>query len=146
MSKTFYAGTFNPFTIGHKSIVDRALTIFDTVTIGVGYNVRKPESKEDTDRRADAIREIFAEEPRVEVVCYGTLTTEAAKAAGADSLLRGVRNCTDFDYERSIAEVNRRLSGLDTILLFSLPEHDCISSSMVRELRAFGADTTPYLP
>lgn len=146
MSTPFYAGTFNPFTIGHKSIVDRALTIFDRVIIGVGYNIHKPASASDADRRAVAIREIFAAEPRVEVVCYGTLTTEAARKAGADLLLRGVRSCTDFEYERNIAEVNRRLSGMETLIMLSLPEHDCISSSVVRELQSFGADTTPYLP
>lgn len=146
MSTAFYAGSFNPFTIGHRSIVERALTIFDRVVIGVGYNIHKPTAAQDADSRAESIGRLFASEPRVEVVSYGTLTTEAAIANGAGVLLRGARNSTDFEYERNIAEVNRRLSGLETVIMLSLPEHDCISSSMVRELRSFGADTTPYLP
>ncbi len=146
MSIPFYAGTFNPFTIGHKSIADRALAIFGGLVIGVGYNVRKPESASDAKERSESIRKLFGDDKRVKVVCYGTLTTEAAREAGADILLRGVRSSSDFEYERNIAEVNRRISGIETIIMLSLPEYDCVSSSVVRELQAFGADASQFLP
>lgn len=146
MSKAFYAGTFNPFTIGHKSIVDRALRIFDEVIIGVGYNIHKASAAVDAAARAAEIAKLYSSEPRVSVVSYGGLTTDIASEYVANVLIRGVRSSSDFEYERNIAEVNRRISGLETMLMFSLPEHDCISSSMVRELSAFGADTSPFLP
>lgn len=146
MSKAFYAGSFNPFTIGHDSIVTRALEIFDGVVIGVGYNLSKPEAEGVASKRADSIRKLYAANPKVEVVCYSTLTTEAAKANGATVLLRGVRDCADFEYERNMADINRRLSGMDTVILLALPELAAVSSSVVRELEAFGADVAPYLP
>lgn len=146
MSKAFYAGTFNPFTIGHQSIVNRALAIFDEIIIGVGYNVNKEGASSSASQRAREIANLFASNPKVRVVCYSSLTTEAALANGANILLRGVRDCADFEYERNIAEVNRKLSGLETIIMFSLPELACVSSSMVRELEAFGADISSFLP
>lgn len=146
MPTPFFAGTFNPFTKGHKSIVDRSLSIFGRVIIGVGYNISKPGSESDAHTRADIIARIFSTEPGVEVCCYSGLTTEAAHSHGADILLRAARNCSDFEYERAMADINRRLSGMETLIMFSLPEYENISSSIVRELNHFGADTTPFLP
>lgn len=146
MSKAFYAGTFNPFTIGHKSIVDRALTIFDEVIVGVGYNVNKRGAEEDATSRVANIAEIYSSEPRVKAVCYNTLTTIAAKDIGANVLLRGIRDCADFEYEKNMAEVNRKISGLETVIMLALPEYSCVSSSMVRELQSFGTDISEFLP
>ena len=131
---------------GHKSIADRALAIFSRVIIGVGYNIAKPGSENDAHARADAIARIYRDDPRVEVCCYTGLTTDAARSHGADTLLRAVRNYTDFEYERDMAGINRRLSGMETLIMFSLPEYENISSSIVRQLGHFGADTTPFIP
>jgi pantetheine-phosphate adenylyltransferase len=82
----------------------------------------------------------------VKVITYSTLTVDAAKSEGAKFLLRGVRSTRDFEYERDLADVNRRLSGIETVLLYSLPELSAISSSLVRELQSYGKDTSSLLP
>ncbi len=141
-----FAGSFNPFTIGHASIVERGLQIFDRLVIGIGINAEKPESKACGEQRAAQIRNIYAHEPRVKVITYSTLTVDAAKSEGAKFLLRGVRSTRDFEYERDLADVNRRLSGIETVLLYSLPELSAISSSLVRELQSYGKDISSLLP
>lgn len=140
----FFAGSFNPFTIGHASIVERALALFDRVVVGIGYNEQKPAGG--IEARLEAIRAVYADEPRVEVMAYSGLTIDAAKKAGCVALLRGVRTAADFEYERTLADANRHLSGLETVLLYSLPELAWVSSSAVRELAHNGVDITPYLP
>ena len=138
-----YAGTFNPFTIGHKSIVDRLLAMGERVVIGIGHNPDKPDLG--IERRLEDIREIYRENPRVEVAKYVGLTVDFARACGADYMVRGVRNSTDFEYERNLAEINLRISGVETLLMPSLPELGFVSSSMVRELRANGRDATEFI-
>lgn len=146
MTTAYYAGSFNPFTIGHKSIVDRAIRIFDKIVIGVGFNLNKPESETAACQRASEIAKLFANDTRIKVETYNCLTVQAAKKVGASVLLRGVRNCADFEYEQQIAQVNRRLSGIETLIMFALPEDACVSSSMVRELQEFGQDVSQFLP
>ncbi|MDE6240114.1 MAG: pantetheine-phosphate adenylyltransferase [Muribaculaceae bacterium] len=141
----FFAGSFDPFTIGHASIVERALKLFDAVVIGIGINPLKT-SEVETGRRAKFIVRLYENDPRVSVLTYTGLTTDAALQAGASCLLRGVRSVKDFEYERDMADINRQLSGLETVLLYSLPEYAAISSSMVRELQTFGKDISRYLP
>lgn len=144
-SKTaLYPGSFRPFTIGHKSIVDRALRICDSVVIAIGYNPEKDSG--DTERRADEIKHIFAGDNRVKVVAYHGLTVDFARRCGADFMIRGVRSVADYEYERNLAEVNLRISGLETLLMPALPELACVSSSMVRELAANGYDVSEFLP
>ncbi len=145
MKKAFYAGSFNPFTIGHADIVERGLAHFDAIVIGIGMNVAKM-TGEQVSERLDPIRSLYAGNDRVEVVAYSTLTTEAALKYEADVLLRSVRDIADFEYERNLADVNRRISGLDTFILTARPELACISSSMVRELRHFGFPTDEFIP
>lgn len=142
----FYAGSFNPFTIGHYSIVERGLEVFDRIVIGVGYNMSKPGAETAAEDRVKEINRLFASNDRVICTAYVGLTTEAAKTYSATALLRGVRGVADFEYERTLADVNRRISGLETVLLLTLPEHSFISSSVVRELAHFGEDVTPFLP
>lgn len=140
--KTFFAGSFNPFTVGHASVVERALAMgFSQVVIGVGHNSAKP-----SNGRAEAIRQLYAGEPRVTVVEYSGLTADAASASGADCLLRAVRSVRDYEYERDLADANRALAGLETVLLPALPGQAWVSSSLVRELEALGRDTTALLP
>jgi pantetheine-phosphate adenylyltransferase len=141
-----FAGSFNPFTIGHASIVERGLGLFDRIVIGIGVNAQKPESKVDGEKRVAEINKLYANEPRVEVMTYSTLTVDAAESVGAKFLLRGVRSVRDFEYERDLADVNRRLSGIETVLLYALPELSAISSSVVRELKSYGKDVSNLVP
>ena len=139
-----FPGSFNPFTIGHKSIVVRALGIFDRVVVAVGHNIDKP--GDDTARRIEAIRRAVRDNSRVEVTSYSGLTAEFVKRIEASTILRGVRNIADFEYERNLADVNKEILGVETVLMFSLPECSYISSSMVRELAANGHDVSSLLP
>lgn len=141
-----FAGSFDPFTVGHASVVDRALPLFDRLVIAVGINAEKTSAASAADRLA-AIRAVYDGDPRVEVIaCSGELTVDLARRIGARWLLRGVRSVRDFEYERDMADLNRRLSGIETLILFSLPEHGAVSSSVVRELASYGRDVTPFLP
>lgn len=140
-----FPGTFDPFTTGHASIVERGLRIFDRVVIAIGINAKKID-QEDAAARTAAIAAIYADCPRVEVTHYTGLTVDAAAAAGADFLLRGIRSVTDFEYERELADINRQLSGIETVLLYSLPGLASVSSSMVRELAGYGRDVSTYIP
>lgn len=144
--KALFAGSFDPFTRGHQSIVDRTLkSVADEVIVAVGVNYVKKNlySVED---RISAIEKVYADEPRVKVLSYEGLTTDFAKTVGADFLVRGVRSASDFEFERNIADVNKRLTGIETILLFTEPELSCVSSSVVRELISYGKDVKDFLP
>lgn len=144
MSIAFFAGSFNPFTIGHASVVERALPLFDRIIIGIGSNAEKA----DEHNNLNAIRE-FAKRfnGKVDAVSYnGMLTVDAARHFGADCLLRGVRSVKDFEYERDLADINRRIGAMETVILFALPDHGAISSSVVRELASYGRDTSDFLP
>lgn len=141
-----FPGTFNPFTRGHKSIVERTLhSLADEVVIAIGKNSEK-QGEPSVEQRLAAIRSIFEDEGRVRVEAYDTLTADYARAVGADFIVRGVRSIRDYEYERDIADVNRRLSGVETVLLYSEPELAAISSSIVRELKSYNKDVTEYLP
>lgn len=146
MATAFFAGSFNPFTRGHASIVARALPLFDSIIIGIGVNAEKPDSADEGESRAEAIRALYADEPRVRVVVYDTLTVDAARRAGATVLLRGVRSVADFEYERTMAALNRRIGDMETLLLFAEPDLECVSSSIVRELQSYGRDVSDFLP
>ena len=140
-----FPGSFDPFTVGHASIVRRALPLFDKIIIAVGINEAK-KTLLPVDERVAAIRKVYAAEPKVAVESYSTLTIDFAKAKGAHFILRGLRSVRDFEYERDIAEMNSRISGIETVLLFTEHQYACISSSAVRELIAFGKDVSNYLP
>ena len=140
-----FAGSFDPFTTGHASIVERALPLFDRIVIGIGRSPDKTATAA-AERRLIAIRELYAGNPRVEVASYEGLTADFARECGAAWLLRGVRSVADFEAERNLADINRRISGIETLLLPALPELGYVSSSMVRELSRYGADTSEFLP
>lgn len=139
-----FPGSFNPFTRGHESLVTRALSICDGVTIAIGINIEKMNA--DTESRVRAIRDLYAGDPRIDVVTYSELTGELAKRLGCAFILRGVRNTSDFEYEMNMADTNRRLFGIETVLLPALPELAWISSSTARELERFGHDISELLP
>lgn len=140
-----FPGSFDPFTRGHQAIVERALPMFDKLVIAIGIN-RAKKSWMPVDERLGRLRVLYANEPRIEVVTYETLTMDLAKQYGAKYILRGVRSVTDFEYERTIADVNRRIAGLETIFLISDADTSHISSSLVRELASFGHAVSDLLP
>lgn len=141
-----FVGSFDPFTVGHDSIVTRALGLFDRLVIGVvGDQVHKPDMAPATERM-QAIQELYAEEPRIAVKPYYGLAVDFAKEEGAQYIVKGVRSVKDFEYEREQADINRQISGIDTILLFAEPLYASVSSSVVRELQHFGRDVSEFLP
>ena len=144
--KALFAGSFNPFTIGHESIVKRTLCFADEVIIAIGINNAKENPKTETEERILTIRSYFTDEPRVTVLAYEGLTVDFARQMQADVMVRGVRSVKDFEYEREMADVNRKISGMETILLFSEPELSAVSSSIVRELKAHGKNISKCLP
>lgn len=147
MTKVFFPGSFNPFTIGHLSVLERALKLFDNVVVGIGYNPSKPQSSADAEMRAESLRLTLAPlSDRVEVTVFDGATVQACRKHAATAILRGVRSVADFEYERTMADVNRRIAGIDTVILFALPEHSMVSSSIVRELIQLGMDVSELLP
>ncbi|MCM8871790.1 MAG: pantetheine-phosphate adenylyltransferase [Paludibacteraceae bacterium] len=145
MKKAIFPGSFDPFTIGHYSVVKRGLELFDHITIGVGSNCSK-KSFFTLEKRLDIIRQAFHDEPRVSVKAYDSLTIDFAKEEEADFILRGVRSANDFEYEKSIADINKRLSSIETMLLFTEPQHSAVSSTIVRDLLSYGKEVAEFLP
>lgn len=143
--RAIFPGSFDPFTIGHYDIVMRGLDLFDEIVIGIGHNSQK-RSTFPLDQRIQAIQQAFSNEPRIRVEAYEGLTIDFATTHHAQFILRGVRSVQDFEYERSIAEANRQLCGIETILLYTRPEYAHISSSLVRELLTYSKDVSAYLP
>lgn len=139
-----FPGSFNPFTIGHANIVSRSLKMFDKVIIGIGINCEKPQ-----DNITENLKEIetkYADEPRVKVITYSTLTADVVEKENATCIIRGIRNDVDLKYESEIAQVNYTLFKVETIFLLASPELKEISSSIVRELQKFGKNITDLLP
>lgn len=142
--KLLFAGSFDPFTVGHKAIVERALPLCDELVIGIGYNEKKRYDWA-PDTREEAIKKLFQGEGKIKVALYQGLTSAFAKEIEADFLLRGVRNIQDFEYERNLADANREVFGIETIFLLSEPSFSFISGSMVRELMHNGYDVKKYI-
>ena len=145
MKRAIFPGTFDPFTIGHYSVVKRALTFMDEIIIGIGINDSK-RTWFPTDKRVEMVKKLYADEPRVRVEAYDNLTVDFAIQHDADFIIRGIRTVRDFEYEETIADINRKLAGIETILLFTEPELTSVSSTIVRELLHYGKDVTPFLP
>ncbi len=140
----FYPGSFNPFTVGHADIVRRALTVCDRLVVALGHNPAK--KGYDASELAGRIRDIYADEPRVSVLVYDGLSAHAAREAGASFMIRGVRSSADFEFERTLAETNLKVFGIETLLMPATPELAFVSSSMVRELQSFGQDASEFIP
>jgi pantetheine-phosphate adenylyltransferase len=146
MKSGVFVGSFDPFTIGHDSIVTRALGLFDRLVIGVvGDQVHKPDMAPATERMK-AIQELYADEARIEVKPYYGLAVDFAREQGAQYIIKGVRSVKDFEYEWEQADINRQISGIETVLLFAEPRYASVSSSVVRELRHFGRNVDEFLP
>ena len=145
MKRAIFPGSFDPFTLGHHSIVKRALTFMDEVIIGIGINENK-RSLLSIEKRIEGIQKVYADEPRVKVLAYSGLTVDFAREHGVEVILRGIRTVKDFEYEEGIADINRKLSGIETVFLFTEPEYSAVSSSVVRELLHYGKDVSAFLP
>lgn len=147
MSKVaIFPGSFDPFTKGHEDIVRRTLKLFDKVIVAIGFNSKKHNRYFDIDEMVNYIEEAFVDEP-VEVIVYDELTAIIAERYNAQCLVRGLRNTTDFEYENSIAQINKYLNlNLETIFLITSPELAPISSSIIREVHKYGGDVSPFLP
>ena len=138
-------GSFDPFTKGHADLVERGLLLFDSIVIAIGYNENK-EGWIPVEERVRALKALYVHEPRVRVESYTGLTVDFAKQCGAMAILRGVRSVKDYEYEMQLADVNRQLTGIETLLLFANPQYSSVSSSVVRELAHFGKDIQSFLP
>ncbi len=145
MRIAIFPGSFDPFTVGHASIVERGLPMFDRIVIGVGVNDSK-RSLYTPQERVAAISKLYEDDDRIKVVAYNDLTVDLVKREGAQFILRGLRSVKDFEYERDIAAMNKRLSGVETVMLFTEAHFSHISSSVVRELIAYGKDVSDFLP
>lgn len=146
MRVCLFPGTFDPVTLGHVDIINRAMPIFDKVIIGIGRNVNKvPMFSEEL--RLQWLKDIYKDEPKVEVVLYEGLTVNCCKTVGANFILRGIRYVNDFEYEKAIADMNRSLEGnIETVFLTCLPQFTSIASTLVRDVYKNGGDVSQFLP
>ena len=140
-----FPGTFDPFTIGHMSLVERALNMLDEIVIAIGVNEAKSQYFS-VDERVRMLEDLFRSNPRVKVLSYKCVTVDLARQCHAGFILRGIRSVNDFEYEKTIADVNRKISGVETLVLFTEPEHTHISSTIVRELLRYGRSVDEFLP
>ena len=145
MKRAIFPGSFDPFTLGHYSIVKRTLAFMDEVIVGIGINEGK-RCLMSVEKRVESIRKLYVDEPRVKVLAYSGLTVDFAHEQGAGVIIRGIRTVKDFEYEESIADINRKLSGIETVFLFTEPDLASVSSSVVRELLHYGKDVSAFLP
>jgi pantetheine-phosphate adenylyltransferase len=142
-----FPGTFDPFTKGHEDIVLRGLKLFDEIIIAIGYNSGKSIRYFDIDLMVDRIKSTFKDYPAITVTTYAELTAAFARKHQARYLLRGLRNTTDFEYENSISQVNRKLNEeLESVFLITSPQFAWISSSIIREVHRYGGDVSAFLP
>lgn len=141
-----FPGSFDPITVGHVDLVKRALPLFDKIIVAVGVNTSK-RYLFPLDKRLTWLKEVFAEEEKIEVGHFENLTADYCQKIGAQYLLRGLRNASDFDYEKTISQLNNIIGeGLETIFLISQPGFSHISSTIVREIIKGGGDASPFLP
>lgn len=141
-----FPGTFDPVTLGHIDIINRALPLFDKLIVGIGRNVNKvPMFSEEL--RLQWLKDIYKEEPKVEAVVYDGLTVNCCKSVGANFILRGIRYVNDFEYEKAIADMNRSLDGhIETVFLTCLPQFTSVASTLVRDVYKNGGDVSQFLP
>jgi pantetheine-phosphate adenylyltransferase len=143
--KAIFPGTFDPFTIGHYSLVKRSLGLVDEIVIAIGINEAK-KSYFPLEKRIEMIESLYRNDNRVSVRAYDKLTVDYAKEVDAGFIVRGIRSVNDFEYEKTIADMNRNIAGIETFILFTEPELTHISSTIVRELLRFGHDVSQFIP
>ena len=141
-----FPGSFDPFTIGHESIVNRAEALFDKIYIAIGYNAQKDALFSLEDRK-EFINQVFKDNSKIEVVHFEGLTIDLCKELGANYILRGLRTAADFENERAIAQVNKAMhEGIETVFLLTMPEHTPVNSSIVRDILRHGGDASKFIP
>ena len=141
-----FPGTFDPITIGHLDIINRSLSLFDKLVIGIGRNASKI-SMFSEEQRLQWINEIFKDQAKVTALVYEGLTVDCCKKINANFILRGIRYVNDFEYEKAIADMNRSLSpDIETIFLTCLPQYTSVASTLVRDVIRNGGDATAFLP
>lgn len=145
MRTAIFTGSFDPFTIGHASIVRRALPLFDRLIIGIGHNERK-QYLQPLEERCQHIADLYKSEPRIEVKTFSDMAVQLARREGAQFFVRGVRSVQDFEFERQQSDFNRRIAGIETVIFFAEPGMESISSSGLRELIHFGYPVDEFLP
>lgn len=141
-----FPGTFDPVTLGHIDIINRALPLFDKLIVGIGRNVNKvPMFSEE--QRLQWVKDIYKDQPKVAAILYDGLTVNCCKDVGANFILRGIRYVNDFEYEKAIADMNRSLDGhIETIFLTCLPQFTSVASTLVRDVYKNGGDVSQFLP
>jgi len=140
-----FPGTFDPFTLGHLSLVKRGLCLVDEIIIAIGVNLEK-KTFFPLEQRLEMLKKLFESNPKIKIHSYNGLTIDFAKEIGAKFILRGVRSVSDFEYEKNIADINREIAGIETFVLFTEPEYTHISSSLVRELLFYGKSVAAFVP
>lgn len=141
-----FPGTFDPLTLGHVDIINRALPLFDKIVVGIGINNAKAPMFS-PEQRVDWIKEIYKDEERVEGAFYEGLTINFCKKIGAHFILRGIRYVSDFEYEKTIADANRTLDkSIETVFLTGEPKYTSVASTIVRDIIRNGGDASPFLP
>jgi pantetheine-phosphate adenylyltransferase len=141
-----FPGTFDPVTLGHIDIIDRALPLFDKFIIGIGRNSSK-EPMFSEEKRLTWLKKIYKDNPKVDALAYDGLTVDCCKNVGANFILRGIRYVNDFEYEKAIADMNRSLDhNVETIFLTCLPQFTSIASTLVRDVIRNGGDVSQFLP
>ena len=140
-----FPGSFDPFHIGHETIVRRALSLFDEIIIAIGINTNKREYFP-IDVRLSWIKEVFNDEPRIKVDSYDGLTVDFCKSLNARFILRGLRTAADFEYERAIAQVNKSMeTDIESVFILTTPEYTPVNSSIVRDILRHGGDAKKFL-
>ena len=141
-----FPGTFDPVTLGHVDIINRALPLFDKIYVGIGINTSKSPMFS-AEQRMKWVADIYANEPRVESVVYEGLTVHFCKTINANFILRGIRYVSDFEYEKTIADANRTLDNqIETVFLTGEPKYTSVASTIVRDIIRNGGDASPFLP
>jgi len=141
-----FPGSFDPITVGHESIIKRAIPIFDKIIVAIGKNVDKT-SFFPIEKRLMWIKEVFKDYPSIEVCEYSGLTIDFCKSKGARYILRGLRTSADFEFERKVGQINKQMyADIETVFLLTLPEHTSLSSSIVRDIVRNGGDARPFVP
>jgi pantetheine-phosphate adenylyltransferase len=145
MRKAIFPGSFDPITLGHVDIINRALPLFDEIVIAIGVNADK-QYMFSLDERIHFIKENYKNEPKITVETYSGLTTDFCQKINVDFILRGLRNPADFEFEKAIAQTNRKLSNIETVFLLTSADTAFISSSIVRDVFRHGGDITSFVP
>ncbi|REE82880.1 phosphopantetheine adenylyltransferase [Lutibacter oceani] len=145
MRRAIFPGSFDPITLGHVDIINRALPLFDEIIIAIGINADK-KYMFSLKERVNFIKENYKNEPKIKVLTYTGLTTDFCEKVNVDFILRGLRNPADFEFEKAIAQTNRKLSGIETVFLLTSADTAFISSSIVRDVFRHGGDITKFVP